>query len=161
MVFGVDNEFQIQNEEFRNNRTVKKSLIKPEINRRLKTGIARDTNNIIDNSNVIVVYGMSIGATDATWWKHIIDWLKNNHNVQLIIFVYQEEYNQLLARSFMDIEDSTEDRFFSYSILNERSKEEISNRIHIVINKNLIPVKYISNEDKVKQAYKRHILGDK
>lgn len=160
MVFGVDNELQIVNEEFRNNNIIKKSLIKPEINRRLKTGIARDVKGIVDSSNIIVIYGMSLGATDATWWKYITEWLRNNRHRQLILFTHQSGYDPTLARSFMDVEDNIEDRFFSYSSLDENTKDELKNRIHIVINKDLLPVKFRSEEDKIRQAYKEKLLKE-
>lgn len=161
MVFGVDNESQISNEELRNSNVIKKTLIKPEINRRLKTGVAQDVKSIIDNSSIIVVYGMSLGATDASWWEYIAKWLLNGNIRQLVIFTYQKEYDQLIARSFMDIEDSIEEKFFSYSDLDEGIKEALRSRIHIVINRNLLPVKFVSEEDRIRQAYKEQILRER
>ncbi len=41
---------------------------------------------IIDNSSIICIFGMSIGATDQAWWQYIAKWLQNDKARRLVIF---------------------------------------------------------------------------
>ena len=71
--------------------------------------------NIIDNSFVICVYGMSFGRTDKMWWERLIAWLRGSKERVLILCAHEEgkgferqvpqeihEYKLRLARSFLD-----------------------------------------------------------
>lgn len=143
MVFGVDNALQINNEMLRDNDVVKRMLIKPETNKRLKTGNAKKAKACINESDVIIIHGMSLGETDSTWWKLIGSWLNTNTKRQLVLSVYDKDYNIALASKFFDAEEKYENRFFSYSSFDSKTKNELRNKIHVVINENMLPIRLI------------------
>lgn len=45
---------------------------------------------LIAGSDIIAIYGVSYGATDARWWNEILEWLKENEYHKIVAFVYEE-----------------------------------------------------------------------
>ena len=62
-------------------------IIKPEMNEMAQLPGAAKGMEIIDNSDVIAIYGVSFGETDQLWWSRIIDWLKEDGSHILVLFV--------------------------------------------------------------------------
>lgn len=91
MVLGVDNETQIKNMSFRTNPNDSQLLIKKDIIDKAGNKEIYKAKMIIDNSDIVCIYGMSIGATDQMWWKYISKWLKEDKNRILIIFAHDNE----------------------------------------------------------------------
>ena len=43
---------------------------------------------LINQSDILCVFGMSFGATDRYWWKQLCGWLTQNAERRLILFDY-------------------------------------------------------------------------
>ncbi len=82
---GVDNELQIKNEPFKNDRLIRQLLVKPFDITSSGSGLMNEAKTIIDNSDLICVFGSSMGITDLTWWRMIGDRLFNS-NCRMIYF---------------------------------------------------------------------------
>lgn len=82
---GVDNDLQIQNEPFRNDRLIRQLLIKPYDITSSGSGLMNQATAIIESSDLICVFGSSMGFTDLTWWRMIGDRLFNS-NCRMIYF---------------------------------------------------------------------------
>jgi len=68
---GVDNLDQIENESFRQNEDIILRLVKQDIIREIGTSIIEDTDRMISTADLICLFGVSLGDTDATWVKKI------------------------------------------------------------------------------------------
>jgi hypothetical protein len=92
IVIGVDNAWQIDNEILRNDDEINEILIKQEYLKFVNAIKGEKLNNIekargiIHNSDIICIFGSSIGETDAYWWEIIGDWLKEKIDNSLYIF---------------------------------------------------------------------------
>ncbi|MDR0916665.1 MAG: bacteriophage abortive infection AbiH family protein [Oscillospiraceae bacterium] len=95
VILGVDNAGQIANRRLRRSESTLETLLKPTIideKSRVRGDTAgEDARNTIRRSNIICVYGMSLGETDRTWWREIRGWLEGNPANLLIIFRYLDE----------------------------------------------------------------------
>ena len=82
ITMGVDNKEQIANGLIRQNETIGTAFVKPNYlnfveGLNVNSESVRDTAiEIIDKSEVICVFGASIGETDKFWWEKVGDWLK-------------------------------------------------------------------------------------
>ena len=47
--------------------------------------------NAIDMSTIICIYGMSLGETDAQWFRKILRWLEKDENRHVIIYWYSND----------------------------------------------------------------------
>ena len=64
MILGVDNTSQLENEELVHNNRFRQVMIKTELNSESGYPRKKTAKGIIQNSNIIVIYRMSLGETD-------------------------------------------------------------------------------------------------
>lgn len=87
MVIGVDNISQISNREMRNDKEIIKTLVKPIINDINNANQTEKAYELIGKSNVIGVFGISIGKTDKIWWEYLVNnWLVNKLDAFMVIY---------------------------------------------------------------------------
>lgn len=73
LVCGVDNANQISNEPFRLNEDIVASVVKEAQQRNDSFNFDRDAINAIKGSDIVCIYGMSLGHSDRRWWRCIAD----------------------------------------------------------------------------------------
>lgn len=88
ILVGVNDSSQIYNEKFRTNLDVLDILVKPETNKMFGNGRIAQAKKMINQAQVIVLFGVSLGETDKMWWDLIGKKLQNK-DVRLIWFVYE------------------------------------------------------------------------
>lgn len=91
IILGVDNERQIGKKEFHNNQDVTDLLVKEQSN--IAIGVLRHIRceELISNANVIVLYGVSLGETDARWRKYIGYQFFNRTDLCIIQHIYKND----------------------------------------------------------------------
>lgn len=103
IIIGVDNEEQIANEILRNNEDVKDFLIKVQSNNTMKQTRHRICEKLISNANLVILYGVSLGDTDARWWKLLGEQFKKRNTISIVRHLYMPDAitptrQQLLGR---------------------------------------------------------------
>lgn len=103
ILIGVNEEQQIDNVAFKQNQAVKDCLIKPEAIAAMRSDKKLLCGNYIDKADVIILFGVSLGSTDAYLWKAIVDHLAKNYRPMLVYFHHSSEVipanrKQLLGR---------------------------------------------------------------
>lgn len=68
---GVDNLDQIENESFRENDDIVYRIVKQNIIHEIGANIVEDADRMINAADLICLFGVSLGDTDATWVKKI------------------------------------------------------------------------------------------
>jgi len=132
MVFGVNDETQISDlkifegwdEEYLN------QLIKIKTNKMNNENMDIKVYNLLKSSDVIYIYGMSIGETDKLWWDRICEIMKERKNLQLIIYNYEAPTDELFQLKFRLFGNKERDKFLAFSKLNEEDKKSVGGRIH-------------------------------
>lgn len=147
IVCGVDNIQQIVNQSLQSKLEVQQNLVKPiTIGKVLYRNDDDRAINTIRNANIICVFGMSFGKTDARWWKEIVSVLKGDRNKLLIIFSYG--YSQAV-HSFASYEKGraiNAVRESLYSALEDDSvPQSLSDRILVVDSSLLFQVQTTQN----------------
>lgn len=99
VLLGIDNVSQIYNEELRTDEEFLYSYVKPISNRELQAQRDILAKDCIESSDIIIIYGMSIGATDETWWRICADWILEGRQdgVEHYLIVY--DYNESMSKS--------------------------------------------------------------
>lgn len=91
-ILGVDNPEQIANENFRDDPDILQLMVKGEIDKKLGKNWRAEAQNIIDDSDIIYVYGASLGETDAFWWKTLAKWYEDDiDNRQLALYCHPDD----------------------------------------------------------------------
>ena len=89
ILLGVNDISQIANESFRTNQDITELLVKPQANHAIESLIDQRCAGVINNANLIVIFGSSIGPTDNYWWDLIKKRLSQK-SAKLIIFYYKK-----------------------------------------------------------------------
>lgn len=91
IIIGVNDETQMDNEDFRNNDDIKDCMIKLQSNRIMKETRHIQCEKLIANANFIVLMGVSLGETDLYWWELIGKNLVNRKNIAIIQHIYNPD----------------------------------------------------------------------
>lgn len=134
-ILGVNDETQIENQDLLDSPQLQELLIKAKSVDALGQLWHIHAEEMISNSRFVCVLGMSIGKTDAKWWRKLVQWLKANEHRHLIIYWHEKTPPDGISivkqlRSVTKVKDL----LLSYSKLGESERAAIKNRIHIVIN---------------------------
>lgn len=130
-IMGVNDEEQIANEKFRHSMRLKEHLIKPITNKMLKTRIDDDCQNILNKTDLFVLFGVSLGLTDKLWWQRIAKKLINT-NSNMAFFEYNP--NLRTGRNLGEIDRQIKKRFADCASLNEMERKSVDNKIYIALN---------------------------
>ena len=85
-ILGVNDISQIANEKFRTEQEIVDLMVKGESDRKIDQRWREKACQIINNSDVIGIFGMSVGDTDRFWWEQLMKWFSEDHNRQLIVY---------------------------------------------------------------------------
>ena len=150
MIMGVDNETQIANvamfegvgPEYRSD------IIKIENNRMNGENTDSKAHELLKSSHIIYIYGMSLGETDAIWWKRICEVMKKDKNVQLIIYSHDAPSGTLIRRKRVTYDNGFRRKFTAYCDLEDEIRENIENRISIQNNNIFINLSDVQSKNR-------------
>lgn len=131
MMLGVSDESQIVNQELFENQYHKLQLIKPLWNNLNENGVDDATHKLLKGSDLIYIYGMSLGETDALWWKRIGDLLYNNVDLIVIIYVHKSFQQNVIERDKIIFRESKKDEFLRFVTYNASVKANLKRRIFV------------------------------
>lgn len=97
IILGVDNVGQIDNVTFRDETVACLYLVKPFLNQQIGNLNDRECKKIISQSDVISIFGVSLGDTDQTWWNEIGKTI-NKNDKRLIYFHYDDSVGENAMR---------------------------------------------------------------
>lgn len=83
---GVDNEEQVQQEDYRTNPEVRVRLLKPWILSNRSRRMLNDAKNLIQSADILIIFGASLGPSDQTWAMLVSE--KVSSGALIMLFVY-------------------------------------------------------------------------
>lgn len=145
ILLGVDNISQIRNSLLQNDEELIYSIVKPISNRELESGQDEKAKELIETSNIIIIYGMSLGETDNSWWRVIADWLlegKNSGERFLVVYSCDGTTNRNSTRNAVRNQKEVRRKFlevYEYE-LEEKDKEYITDHIFCALNTDILKI---------------------
>lgn len=142
IIIGVDNEEQIANEHFRKNDDVTDFLIKIKSNVAMKYTRHKTCESLIANAHLIILFGVSLGNTDARWWKLIGEQFKKRNNLCVVQYLYRPNEilptrKQLLGR----LERKQQQCIMTaFGIKSEELSEDATGRLFFITNSNTFKI---------------------
>ena len=133
MLLGVDNISQVANPNLFTYTRQKRMFLKPLLNQQSGYGHDAEALSVLENSDTICIFGMSLGETDATWWVRIGQWLIANPYRHLLIFSRGSNLDLFFPEDILDHQDSIRDRFLSRANILPVDRSAFPDRIHIAI----------------------------
>ena len=142
IIIGVDNEKQIANERFREIQDVTDFLIKRQSYEVMKYNRHKTCEDLIYDANLIILYGVSLGKTDAYWWNLIGENLTDRDNLCVIQYLYKPDIilptrKQLLGRTERLQLQCVMEKF---GIKSEKYRNYIKDRLIFITNSNVFKI---------------------
>jgi len=135
LTIGVNDESQLSaalSDESKDN-LIKSKLLSSMDDDRLGT-----TENIIASSSIIVIYGTSLGETDAYIWQKVVSWLRTKTNGYVIVHDFSRDPLNSHPRNpirIKQLDNEARDRLLSHSSeLSGEELVELRSRILIIRN---------------------------
>lgn len=134
-ILGVNDETQIANKDLLETPQFREFLIKAESVKALGHLWQSQAETLISNSKIVCVLGMSLGVTDAKWWRKLNEWLKVNSSRKVIIFWYERNPPSKSAYiKELQCIDKVKEKLLSYSNFSDSERTRVKNQIYVVIN---------------------------
>ena len=150
MVFAVNDETQIAKlDVFDCNYgdIYKNFLIKKNANNLYGENTDANAWNLIKESHIIYIYGMSIGDTDKLWWERICQWLSERSERHLIVHNYKMPEKGVLPVDYQIAEQDYKTFITTKSDLSIEQQKAIQNRIHVTNYNIFEDIKNIARKD--------------
>ena len=140
MVMGVNDSSQIDNPEIRSDEDVIEEFIKPEYNDACLNNKNSICEALIQQADIIVLYGTSLGQSDDKWWKLIGKRMETDRYPLLVYLAHDAKKNLAsepnhLRRWTREYVRQIKDKF---GILLE--DRVLADRVCVAINKQLFPL---------------------
>ena len=135
-ILGVCDSNLIANQQYLNNPAFRALMIKKESIRVAGETWRDDTNALINNSSIICVFGASLGASDSDYWKSIATWLNGGPSRRLVIFWFDSNIKRTNISYYQKYvtKQKIQDKFLDFSNFDENTREQLRDRIHVVVN---------------------------
>lgn len=133
MVLGVHDETQITNLEAFNSydEYYLAQLIKSRTDEINEENTYQQAFRILNSSDLIYVYGMSIGETDKFWWECICRLLNKKNTLRVIIHSFDMPKNELMRATIKRHEDVQRNKLFELGNVDQELKNSIQSRVHV------------------------------
>lgn len=136
MIIGVNDFSQIKNEELKNSTKLSEALFKSSLLNQAGQLHLEQFTSLINETEIICTYGLSIGKTDAYYWKIIKERLLKSKSI-LIIYYYDKTYVNAHISLTNRITNQVKSKFYSNSEATNDEIERIKDRIIIEVNHEL------------------------
>jgi len=94
VLLGVNDESQLQG-KFCENDTLKIMMVKTLANRSALSMRFEKATEVVKNSELFIIFGMSLGDSDKYWWEKIMENLEKNSANKVLIYAYVNERGKL------------------------------------------------------------------
>ena len=134
MVFGVNDKSQIAKPEIfscEDGDLYEDLLIKQQANQGYQEDADAKAKKLLDDSQILYIYGMSIGATDKLWWERVCDWLAGSGDRHIIYHCYTLPPEGVVDTDRKIAIRKGRRKITQYSNLDDQKKQAIESRIHV------------------------------
>lgn len=145
ILLGVNDNKQVSNTTLFNKGEFKYNYVKPIANKMLGEQQNQEAQKIISESDIIFIYGMSLGESDKIWWEQIMKWLLENAEREhfLIIFWYDKFMSRNSPLDNIKCQNKIVDRMASFcQDIEPKTKEYISNHIFTSLNSDIFKLDF-------------------
>lgn len=145
VTFGIDNEQQLPELPYSLTGRGRRALIKPVFNSEFDKQRMENAQEVIKKSDVLCIYGLSLGDSDLMWRKAICDWMIDNPQHHVFLYIHEASSKKLSqADERMDYEEDIKGNIFKSWGIEKRYISPFSSQLHIPVSKNIFDFQNIS-----------------
>lgn len=121
LVFGLCSPDQIFNKTLSRNKNILTTMIKQNANTVTQNDHESIFEESIDESDYVLIYGMSLGKTDSNRWSYILNKMISQPNLKVVIFEYGKETDLIIASTLWPRRENIRKRFYLLAIFRKTS----------------------------------------
>lgn len=145
VTFGIDNEQQLPELPYSLTGRGRRALIKPIFNSEFDKQRMENAQEVIKKSDVLCIYGLSLGDSDLMWRKAICDWMLDDPQHHMFLYIHEVSSKKLSqADERMDYEEDIKESIFKSWGIEKRYISPFSSQFHIPVSKNIFDFQHIS-----------------
>lgn len=145
VTFGIDNEQQLPELPYSLTGRGRRALIKPVFNSEFDKQRMENAQEVIKKSDVLCIYGLSLGDSDLMWRKAICDWMIDNPQHHVFLYIHGDSSKKpSQADERMDYEEDIKESLFKSWGIENRYISLFSSQLHIPVSKNIFVFQNIS-----------------
>ena len=146
LITGVNDATQILNAELQDDPVFLDSFVKERMNQVVGQNNTNKAQRIINESDIIVVYGMSRGITDKLWWSCILNWCIKNPQCVLVLYIYvygpeKDMLSRLVPSALVRKNNELFDELVINGFTTEADLEKCKDRIVLCYQNNIFGLK--------------------
>ena len=152
LVLGMDCLEQLPAASYELSNKGKRAFIKGMFNQAFDQARVALAAELIQTSDIICVYGMSLGISDLTWKNALLDWFRTSHSMHLFLYNYAcscLSYETVDER--LDLEDDAKMDILSRLGVKEEDREQYLHKLHIPCGKNIFNIASAINKGLIAQ----------
>lgn len=144
-ILGVDDIDQIERQDFQTDSDIQNFCVKRNMHKSNNNFYSSKLTDIISQSSIFCIFGMSIGKTDKTWWRAISNSLKNYPFKTVIIYVLDDDFDTEVPYISQHFINRVRDHFCEQAELSKEIKDVIYNRIIVIFNSHIFDLPDLKN----------------
>lgn len=133
LILGLNDASQIDNPGLQADSRLADYIVKAEVNEALGEQRIENAKRIIDESDYIGVYGMSLGDTDLMWWQYLLGWLQKKDSRRLVLYVYADPSDNPSGQEKLRRINMWKDIFLAQSGADADLSKKVRGQIIVVI----------------------------
>ena len=149
LILGVNDEKQLPFASVLTD-DIRNRMIKPVKNITIGSRVEEEGTEIINSSNIICIYGMSIGETDAIWWERIGKWLESKEAKRIIYFVYNSSIDTKSVTAIdylIGHENTYRTKLLKSLKISKNQWDLLGKKIEVIINSKFMQIPIVSNSN--------------
>lgn len=149
LILGLDNARQIGNHELRTFPKLTNYIIKATVNEALGGEKTERAKQLIDDSDYVCVYGMSLGDTDLMWWKYLVNWLAGKNSRRLVLYIYEKGTTNPSGPEKLRQQDKWKNTFLKIAGVKQELYDKLASQIIVVLRSKIFDfsnIKFSSEE---------------
>jgi hypothetical protein len=99
IIFGINNAVQLNNGDRQKDKQLTDLLLKPIAVKAKKDRTIEKFGKILQDSDLLIFFGVSFGETDLFWWNRIVAWLFGSSSRKLLVFCHNDDHTDKGAGS--------------------------------------------------------------
>ena len=145
VTFGIDNEQQLPELPYSLTGRGRRALIKPVFNSEFDKQRMERAQEVIKKSDVLCIYGLSLGDSDLMWRKAICDWMIDSPQHHVFLYIHGDSSKKpSQADERMDYEEDIKGNIFKSWGIEKRYISPFSSQFHIPVSKNIFDFQNVS-----------------
>lgn len=162
VIMGMDNASQIKDLQFSLSMKGRRAFIKSVMNQYYDTIRLNNAIKYISNSDVICVFGMSLGESDLRWRNLIIDTLVKKDNAHLFLYDHKCScLSSMGAEHRIDVEEERKKEKLNAWHIKENDMSLVFDKVHIPCCKNIFNFSDVITKEKLMIIAEERALKEK